>query len=289
MGMANIIVFPDQASFEAGHGVFGDSAIKCDVLETPLFCRDLMAPALVTIGNIKTVAGTLSQRGISVSGILPFYPFKKAVPEAAPPDPRWREIIGGIRVGSVKPSITDSLKLKVELLPGKALADLIPVMARLIRGGAHHPAGPVLAFEEEHRLLCFSPESIVILRTDDLLDIWITLRTTVDFICSAWDYRLSIEPERRPRHGIGAIEIFKHLPGTNCGKCGAMRCMEFATGLLTGRSQVDWCLPLAEDAGLERREALLWLLRAIGLDWGAQRLNAAGIVQTNDQASISGG
>jgi ArsR family metal-binding transcriptional regulator len=287
--MANIIIFPDQASFEAGHEVFADSSIKCDVLETPSFCRDLMAPALVTIGNIKMVSASLSHSEISVSGILPFYPFKKAVPNAAPPDPRWREIIGGIRIHSVKPSITDSLKLQMELLPDKALGDLIPIMARLIRGGAYHPAVPVLAFEEEHRLLCFSPQSIVVLRTYDLLDIWIILRTIVDFLCSAWDYRSSIEPEKKPRHGIGAVEIFRHLPGTNCGKCGAKRCMEFATGLLTGRSQVDWCLPLAENTGLERREALLWLLKAIGLDWGTQGLATAGIVQTADHASKSGG
>ncbi len=268
--MANIVVFPDQRSFEAGFEALGTCAIPRETLATPAFCRGLIASAVVTIGNINSVTGVLSERGIAVSGALPFYPFKKAVPEAPPPEARWAEVIGGIRMASVKPSGTDPLRLRVEVQPTKPLDSLIPVMARLIRGGAYHPAIPVLAFEEEHRLLCFSPGSMVIERANDLLDIWIMVRTSVDFICMAWDRRLSLKPETQPRQGIGAIEIFKHLPATNCGECGAATCMEFATGLLTGRSQVGWCQPLSEETGSTRRESLIWLLRAIGLESGQE-------------------
>ena len=266
--MATILVFPDHGSFEAGHDALEACAIPCEILQTPDFCRGLIAPALIIVGNVRTAIEGILHRRIPVSGVLPYYPFKKGIPEAPPPDPRWSEIIGSLRVEAVKPSITDPMRLRAEILPAKPLGALIPIMARLVKGGAYSPKVPVLALEEGHRLICFSPASIAILRADDLLDIWILVRTTADFICTAWHRRLSVKPETHPRQGIGATEIYRHLPATDCGACGAMTCMEFATGLLTGRSRVEWCRPLNEETGSEKREALFWLLRAIGLELG---------------------
>jgi len=139
-------------------------------------------------------------------------------------------------------------------------------MARLIRGGAYRFDVPVFAFEEDHRLLAVSSERMVICRADDLLDAWIMLRSLVDLVISAWDLRSRIEPEKQRRQGIGAMEIFKRLPSTDCGRCGKQNCMEFATGLFTGKFRIDQCPSLMEEAWRERLESVQWLMRAIGLN-----------------------
>ncbi len=50
-----------------------------------------------------------------------------------------------------------------------------------------------------------------------------------------------------------AVEIYKLLPKTNCGKCGLTSCFGFAARLATRQSKPEECPPMAEDA----RETLI--------------------------------
>ena len=45
-----------------------------------------------------------------------------------------------------------------------------------------------------------------------------------------------------------AVEIYKLLPKTNCGKCGTPNCFGFAVKLSTGQAKVDQCGTLTEAA-----------------------------------------
>jgi ArsR family metal-binding transcriptional regulator len=262
--MAHVLVFPNQRSFDLASEVAGAANCGLAVLEPAEFCRGLTPSSIVVSGGAKGFTDELRARRIPVSGMIVYQAFGKDVPEAPPPDGRWREILGDLTIASVRPSLTDPLKLRIEIALSTNLGPIIPIMARLIRGGAYRSEGPILAFEEEHRLICMSPDRLVFSRVDDLLDIWIMLRCAVDLVLAAWDRRLSIKPDTSPRQGIGAIEIFKRLPATNCRRCNNPNCMEFATGLLTGRCRVDQCAPLLE-ADPKYLESLLWLMRAIGL------------------------
>jgi len=263
--MANLVTFPDQSAFERALGLLMKAGLMLEVLRTPTFCAGLMPPAIIATDTAPKLAAGLDAAGIPFSGVLPYSPIKKDIPEACPPDPLWRKILGDLRITLVRPSFSDPLRLRVEAVPEKDLGPLIPLMARMIRGGAYCPDVPVLAFEEDHRLLAFSAESFVISRADHLLDAQIMLRCAIDLICAAWQSRSFLKPDESPRQGIGATEIFKRLPATNCGQCGHSNCMEFARCVFTGRTAVERCLPLAEAGYEAHRESLLWLLHAIGL------------------------
>jgi ArsR family metal-binding transcriptional regulator len=263
--MAHVLVFPNQHSFDLAFQVVGTVNFGLAALEPPEFCRGLAPPSIVVSGGAKGFWDELQARRIPVSGMVAYQVFGKEVPEAPPPDGRWREILGDLTITTVRPSLTDPLKLRIEIALSKNLGSIIPIMARLIRGGAYRSEGPILAFEEEHRLICMSPDRLVFSRIDDLLDMWIMLRCTVDLVVAAWERRLSLKPDSGSRQGVGAIEIFKRLPATNCQRCNNPNCMEFATGLLTGRCTVDQCAPLME-AQPQYLESLLWLMRAIGLN-----------------------
>jgi ArsR family metal-binding transcriptional regulator len=265
--MAYVVVFPDRGSFEQGQERLASSPIFVKTIETPLFCDGLAAPAVLVTGMAAFPADELRSAGISVSGILPYSPFKKQIPQADPPDPAWREAIGELRVTHIGPSVSDRVRLRVDVKPGRDLGTLIPLAARLIRGGSYRPDPPNLAFEEEHRLLVISPELIVFSRTDDLLDFWIMLRSMIELLVTAWDRRAALKPDREPRQGVGAIEIFKRLPGTNCGDCGNANCMEFATRLFMKRGRIEQCPPIAEPKWSRNLESLKWIMSTIG-DFG---------------------
>jgi ArsR family metal-binding transcriptional regulator len=201
---------------------------------------------------------------VPVSGILRYAAFKKVVPDAAPPGPRWYEIMGKLCIESVRSCVSDVVRLRMEVTWEHSLSHLTPPMARVIRGGSYRPEADTLVFEEEHRLLAVSPHRLVISRADDLLDAWIMLRSFVDLVCATSDRQALIKPEIKSRRGIGAIEIFKRLPGTNCGRCGHPNCMELAMRLFMGHGQIEECAPLFEPAWTRHREALIWLLDLIG-------------------------
>lgn len=224
-----------------------------------------MAPSVLVTGMKAFPRDELAAAGVSLSGILPYSQFKKQIPQADPPDPAWREAVGDLCITSIGPSVSDAVRFRAEVKPKRNLGELIPLIARLIRGGSYQPHLPALAFEEEHRLLVISPDRLVFSRTNDLLDFWIMLRSMIDLIFAAWERRSVLKPDKEPRQGVGAIEIFKRLPGTNCGGCGNANCMEFATRLFMKRGKVGECPVIAEPKWARNSESLKWLMSTIGV------------------------
>ncbi len=264
--MAQLIIFPDQISFENSLKYIEPLGTSAAVVQSPEFCRGLVAPTIVVTGGPTSLVNELERAGIRISGVIPYDPFSRGIPKASPPAKTWTQVLGSLTVSTVRPSLTDPIRLSVEVIPERSLAPLIPLMARLIRGGSYRYESLVLAFEEEHRLLAISPSRFVICRANDLLDAWVMLRSFVDLAVSAWDLRSAIEPETERRQGIGTIEIFKRLPSSDCGRCGKQNCMEFATGLFTGKFRIDQCPPLSEERWSAHLESVRWLMQALGLD-----------------------
>jgi ArsR family metal-binding transcriptional regulator len=264
--MAYVIIFPDQAAFENSLKFIELPGTTAAVVQPPEFCLGLVAPTIVVTGGPKSLVEELELSGVTISGVIPYHPFSREIPKASRPAKKWTQVLGNLTVSIVRPSLTDPIRLRVEVIPEKSLAAMIPLMARLIRGGSYRFEIPVLAFEEEHRLLAISSDRVVICRADDLLDAWTMLRSFVDLAISAWDLRSKIEPERERRQGIGAIEIFKRLPSTDCGLCGQLNCMEFSMGLFIGKFRIDQCPPLMEERWRARQESVRWLMQVIGLN-----------------------
>jgi ArsR family metal-binding transcriptional regulator len=263
--MAHVILFPDQLAQQQAWGVFLACGCVGELVDAPVFCCEFLPRFILLTAGFDRFVEAVKDQQIQLAGIVRYRPPCVECPEASAPDPQWRAIFGNIRAESVSPSITDPGKLRITISVEKNLGTLIPYAARLIRGGSYRPDVPILAFEEEHRLIVISPGEIVISRADDLMDFWIMLRTTVDFICEAHRYRFTVQQETAPRMGIGATEIFRRLPGTNCGRCGGQSCMEFAGGLMTGRRALADCEPLFEETDPRYLVSINWLLHVLGI------------------------
>jgi ArsR family metal-binding transcriptional regulator len=263
--MAKVLVFSDPGAFEQALVLAKGSLAFLETLEIPNFCLGLAAPGIIVTDRNRALMEDLKSHGVPVAGVLPYQPFKREIRQAEPPDPFGMQLLGSVRLMSLKGSASDPTRLRAEYRFASPLDDLIPFAARIVRGGCYRPEVPLLAFEEDHRLLVFSPEGLTICRLDDLLDLWTMIRTSVDLLISAWEMRAFVEPDRELRTGIGPVEIFKRLPGTSCRACGAGDCMEFAVSLFTRRMEVERCRPLWEAKNKPLRDALLWLLQVIGV------------------------
>ena len=56
-----------------------------------------------------------------------------------------------------------------------------------------------------------------------------------------------IEPLYEQRVRLQAIDLYKWLPGTNCGECGHPTCLAFAVAILQAKARLSSCTPLKEN------------------------------------------
>jgi len=57
------------------------------------------------------------------------------------------------------------------------------------------------------------------------------------------------------------LDVYRHLPGTNCGECGEVNCMAFAAKLIERQRSVEDCKPLFKPEHKAKLEKLLEVLR----------------------------
>lgn len=68
-----------------------------------------------------------------------------------------------------------------------------------------------------------------------------------------------VVPAPREKINVGLMDIYKHLPQTNCGKCGEQGCYSFAIKLMAGHVTLEKCTPLEEPEYAYNEEQLQFL------------------------------
>ncbi len=232
----------------------------------PEFCDGVVPPVLEIAGGIARFEEELSARGIRTSGIVPVRTFTKDVPDAPPPGEAHLEVFGDIELTTFEPDLTDSLKIWAKVTFSKDIGSLVPLLPTLIRGGAFKPGVSLFTFDEEQRLISISESSFIFSRLKDLFDFWIILRCALDLVMTAWYKKDELPPCPPRRHGIGPLELYKRLPGDNCGSCGLPNCMEFAVKLYKGQAHYTDCQALYVPSLKAHLKSLLWVMTVMGLD-----------------------
>lgn len=75
---------------------------------------------------------------------------------------------------------------------------------------------------------------------------------------------------------LTGIEIFKHLPKTNCGKCGVPTCLAFAMSLAAGKAELSACPSVSDEAKAKLEEASAPPIRPVTIATGAKPLKIGG-------------
>ncbi len=72
----------------------------------------------------------------------------------------------------------------------------------------------------------------------------------INFVNLTWEERNQIVPNIKPVKRPPVLEIYKHLPKTNCKACGEETCLAFATKLVIAEKEVDECPEIVKDPEL---------------------------------------
>jgi ArsR family metal-binding transcriptional regulator len=80
-------------------------------------------------------------------------------------------------------------------------------------------------------------------------------------LCNAtWRRREAITPLYERRTLLGHLDVYRLLPGLNCGECGVPTCMAFAFGLLMDERRLSNCPHVEKDQYAEGGRRLAELL-----------------------------
>lgn len=140
--------------------------------------------------------------------------------------------------------LRDSSHFNVVMQLDRSVAALLPYLAATLPNCTYVHGSDVINVMDAGHIVGIYPERITI--TD------VTGPETAEDLCQRY-FRLiekvraagpSIEPVFHARPERTVLEIYRSLPGTNCGQCGLSTCMAFAAALYRGEAAMAACEPL---------------------------------------------
>ena len=118
---------------------------------------------------------------------------------------------------------------------------------------AHYLDKPdYIRFIFEKRLCAFYPDQGAFTPVCDMADALAFLPRLLDFIRDVYRRRDTTRPNPKRFRSASAVDIFRLLPGSNCGRCGFPTCIAFSAALSRQRTSMNQCPylgpPMAETA-----------------------------------------
>ena len=145
------------------------------------------------------------------------------------------------------------------------LEAVFPYLNATMPQGCYNPNGPTFAFMDGYRMVALYPRRIAVAKADEIVDAWRVLEDLRCRLSETWARRGRIQPCYEMLERPPALEIYKRLPGTNCGRCGERTCLAFAVSLWRGQTSVRKCAPVFSDGHADMREALLEICAGLGV------------------------
>lgn len=137
------------------------------------------------------------------------------------------------------------------------IGDLMPYLNAVMGPGIFDSSIPFLRINRDGRLIVFYQRKIGIagLRDEnEAEEAFEKIREMINTILSTKD---EIKPSYWSLSELKPLDIFKQLPGTNCGECDRPTCFAFAAALANGEAIIEDCPPLSENEWIEKRASLL--------------------------------
>jgi len=146
------------------------------------------------------------------------------------------------------------------------VSKVFPYLSSLIRQCSYDDSNKILTFKLEGKGIAMYPLKITVTKLRDREEAVQILDKLKDFINRTYENRQSIEPCYKKGVEIKYLDVFKLLPGTNCGKCGQPTCLAFATKLVQQEVNIAQCSPLFSERFEEKRKRLLEMLQGAGYE-----------------------
>jgi ArsR family metal-binding transcriptional regulator len=162
------------------------------------------------------------------------------------------------------PCVADTEKVRIIAHTSGDLSQVFPYLNAEMQSACYNAHAPNLTFMDGYRMISLYSHRIAVAKPDEIVDAWRTLEMIRLKVNDVWRRRHEIEPCYELRARPPALEIFKRLPRTNCGECGELTCLAFASKVWLGQAAVDKCPPVFGGEYGHLKDALLEICQGLG-------------------------
>lgn len=243
--MRQITTFPTRSDFEKAKACVDQLALPCEVVDPPPALARVGVPGLILEANLVGTFLDHTAGQFIFSGWVDYYP--SAPPSRMDAPPVFAEDLAGACAMSVlAPCAADPTKIRLVAHFSGNLAPAFPYLNAEMPQVMYAHEAKILTYMEGYRMLSLYPQRVTIAKADGLLDGWQLLDNIRRMVNEVWMRRHTLTPSYVVRKKPPAVEIYKRLPGTNCGACGEITCMAFAVRLWCGELKPSLCRPIFE-------------------------------------------
>jgi ArsR family metal-binding transcriptional regulator len=262
--MDSLTTFADPRGFERAAAVLDRLGILYSVI-SPAPAYDRVGCPAITL-TVAAKARFIDGGGSEVVNAGWVDLRAPACPVPDQPSPEFAEdVVGRVAIVVLATCIADSDRLRLIAHFAGDVAEALPYLNAQMNHASYVATLPVLTFMDGHRMVSLFRDRVGIAKADDIVDAWATLERVRCLANDVWSRRADIEPSCELRRRPPALEIYKRLPGTNCGQCGQATCLAFAWAVWRSDAEPRLCLPVfaGEHGGL--KDALLSICAGLGL------------------------
>ncbi len=128
------------------------------------------------------------------------------------------------------------------------ITEALPYLnAELEPSADYHSSNEVLIWKNGDRTYAFRPNEIAIAPVFNNEEAQELAGSIIETVNDIWKRRGSITPKFEARKPLAnVLDIYRLLPGSNCGECGFPSCMAFAAELRTDPAKSSLCPLIAE-------------------------------------------
>jgi ArsR family metal-binding transcriptional regulator len=146
------------------------------------------------------------------------------------------------------------------------IGEVLPYLASVIKLCSYDDNTKILTFKRDGKGIAMYPRQIAVTKLRDRDETKQVLEDLKALINITYENRNNIQPCYKKGGELKYLDVFKLLPGTNCGKCGQPTCLAFATKLVQQEVNIAQCSPLFSERFEEKRKRLLEMPRSAGYD-----------------------
>ena len=169
-------------------------------------------------------------------------------------------------ISATMPCIAKPGTIRFIAMVDRDISPAFPYLNAVIDGAIYNHHGHTLTFLRGENRISLFPSKITGTKLDDRAAAHEALAWTVNMLNDCWQRKDEIEPNYERRQQLGALDIYKLLPGTNCRQCGQMTCLAFATRLSQQQDNISKCRELLQAEYQTNRSLVGELLKSAGYD-----------------------
>jgi len=259
-----VTTFPTLSEAQRAMDVLDELGLTYEAISPGPGYGRVGAPALVMDRQVRGELAAGTGADLLCSGWVECHSAVGAVPHAAP-KAFEEDVFGRAAVMVLASCSADETKIRIVAHISGDLTEVFPYLNAEMKQAFYNAHGPTFTYMDSYRMVSAYPHRIAVAKADEIVDAW---RVLEELRCRAnetWARRSEIEPSYERREKPPALEIYKRLPGTNCGECGEATCLAFAVKLHGGRGSPSQCRPVFEGDYKHTRDALEEVCSGLGV------------------------